>query len=119
LPEKSKNKVDFYLTMWYSTVQPLKSEILQHIFALRTEGLPAAELPGFLFEITYKYVKFLRQNLPPYGETAEMNTNIGKMQDCACFFSDWAVYLLYVNILLPFPGANIKLNAAGSSQPKL
>lgn len=94
--------------MWYSTVQPLKSEILQHIFALRTEGLPAAELPGFLFEITYKYVKFLRQNLPPYGETAEMNTNIGKMQDCACFFSDWAVYLLYVNILLPFPGANIK-----------
>lgn len=94
--------------MWYSTVKLLESEIFPHIFELWTDCPPAAELPGFLFVKAYKYVKFLRQNLPPYGETAEMDTNTGKMQDCACFFPDWAVYLLYVNILLPFRGANIK-----------
>ena len=43
-------------------------------------------------EVIYEYQK----------ETDKMDTTAGKMQDRACFFSDWAVYLLYVNILLPY-----------------
>ena len=102
LPKKLQNKVDFCLTMWYGTVKPLESEILPFGRDSRTERPSAAKISGYLFAKMHKNIKFLRKNPLPYGETDKMDTTAGKMQDCACFFSEWAVYLLYVNILLPY-----------------
>lgn len=114
---KIAKEVAFSWTMWYSTVKLLE------IGTFAMQWITAGELRfsqvdcGFLFVNLHKYIVKSGRDTLPYGEIDEMNTNAGKMQDCACIFPGWAVYLSHVNILLPRLRHEYYKNAAGFSSP--
>lgn len=83
-----QNVVDSGGTMWYSTVKSLEiRNFAMHLLADEDVQRQQFEISGFLFVIVHKYLKPAVRRVARYGETDEMNTNCGKMQDCACIFS--------------------------------